>query len=257
MEKYNIKRKLASGSYGDIFIASLIKPKDALIKNDFVIKKLFMQDDEENKNCKFINSLNIKYFVNFIDKIDNNIIYEYFNGNTLSYEMYNLNIKDIGLISTKIIDFLFILEKKNYYYLDLNMDNILINSNKEIKIIDYSTISYKDKEINSKVGTYYFSPPEYINNNLIIKNKFDIFSFGIILFNLIFKYMPIKKLSDYKKKCLCGQNCSEEECLIKTISNYNKLKNNELLFKLILNSLKFNYKKRMNISKMYHLIKSN
>jgi serine/threonine protein kinase len=255
MEKYNIKRKLASGSYGDIFIASVIDIK--VNNNDVVIKKLFIKDDLENENCKLINTLNNKYFVNFIEKIDNNIIYEYFNGNTLDYEMYNLNIKDIEFISKQIIDFLYILEKKNYYYLDLNMNNILINSNKKIKIIDYSTITHKTKEIKNKIGTYYFVPPEYINDNLVIKNKFDIFSLGIILFILIFKYMPIKKLSDYKKKCLCNNNCLNEECLIKTINNYNKLKNNELLFKFIVKCLKFNFNKRITINELHQLLKSN
>ena len=110
--------------------------------------------------------------------------------------MYNLDKNDIEFISKQIIDFLYILEKKNYYYLDLNMNNIMIDSNKKVKIIDYSTITHVDKEIKNKIGTYYFVPPEYINDNLVIKNKFDIFSLGIILFKLIFKYMPIKSISD-------------------------------------------------------------
>ena len=199
MEKYNIIRKLASGSYGDIFIASNKKSKYVL-DNYVVVKKLFIKDDLEMETCKLINSLKNKYFVKYIEKIENNIIYEYFSGNTLEFEMYNLDKNDIEFISKQIIDFLYILEKKNYYYLDLNMNNIMIDSNKKVKIIDYSTITHVDKEIKNKIGTYYFVPPEYINDNLVIKNKFDIFSLGIILFKLIFKYMPIKSISDYKKK---------------------------------------------------------
>lgn len=255
MEKYNIIRKLASGSYGDIFIVSNKESNN--IKQKFVVKKLFIKDDLEIETCKIINSLKNKYFVKYIEKIDNNIIYEYFNGNTLEFEFYNLDKKDIEFISKQIIDFLYILEEKNYYYLDLNMNNIMIDSNKKVKIIDYSTISHADKEIKNKIGTYYFVPPEYINDNLVIKNKFDIFSLGIILFKLIFKYMPIKSISDYKKKCLCGNDCPNEECLFATISKYNKLKNNELLFKLILNSLKFNPDNRINIKKIHQLVSSN
>ena len=41
MEKYNIKRKLASGSYGDIFIASISKKSNSDIdKEDIVIKNM-------------------------------------------------------------------------------------------------------------------------------------------------------------------------------------------------------------------------
>ena len=51
MEKYNIIRKLASGSYGDIFIASNKKSKYVL-DNYVVVKKLFIKDDLEMETCK-------------------------------------------------------------------------------------------------------------------------------------------------------------------------------------------------------------
>ena len=249
MNKYNIIRKIANGSYGDVFLGK-IKDKEV------VIKKLFTKNDLERESCKIINELQCKYFVNFIEKIGDNIIYDYFNGNVLLDELYYLNNDDIKKISFELIDFLHTLELKNYYYLDLNLNNILIDDKKNIKIIDYSTINHKKSKINCKIGTYYFAPHEYILDNIIIKDKFDIFSFGIILFNLLLKYMPIKKISDYKKKCLCENKCDLDNCLLNILKKYNKVKNNELLINLLINSLQFNYQKRSNINQIYNLIKN-
>jgi len=210
MDKYKDLIKIGSGSYGDIF-------KTKIENKDVVVKKILFDNDKELEICMLINNLKISYFVKFIEKINKNIIYEYFNGETLDYELYNLNLDEIEKVSFQLIKFLHELEEKQYYYFDLNMNNILIDKNRNIKIIDYSTLNHKNKSIENKVGTYYFVPPEYFNDNIIIKNKFDIFSLGVIIFKLIFKYSPLRRSSDYKNKCICGNSCIDESCLQKII----------------------------------------
>jgi serine/threonine protein kinase len=247
MEKYVNLKKIASGSYGDIF-------KTKIENKDVVVKKIFFDNDKELEICMLVNNLKISYFVKFIEKINKNIIYEYFNGETLDYELYNLNLDEIEKISFQLIKFLHELEEKQYYYFDLNMNNILIDKNRNIKIIDYSTLNHKNELTVNKVGTYYFVPPEYFNDNIIIKNKFDVFSLGVIIFNLIFKYPPLRKSSDYKNNCICGKNCLEESCLQNIINEKKVLKNKQLLIKLLINCLKYNYKIRKNILQNFNLI---
>ena len=66
MEKYVNLKKIASGSYGDIF-------KTKIENKDVVVKKIFFDNDKELEICMLVNNLKISYFVKFIEKINKSI----------------------------------------------------------------------------------------------------------------------------------------------------------------------------------------
>ena len=83
-------------------------------------------------------------------------------------------------------------------HLDLKPQNIIINDYSNVKIIDFSvSLSYnkiKTKEIQLPlVGTSFYMAPEIVWNKTIKiedLNKVDLFSLGVILYNLAFDKYP-------------------------------------------------------------------
>ncbi len=98
-----------------------------------------------------------------------------------------LTDKEIINISKQIINSLLYLKEMNIIHGDLKMENILMIKNK-IKICDFGLSSQNFFNYNY-VGTPEFMAPEVIKKD-IYNYKIDIWSFGIILYNLVFGKSP-------------------------------------------------------------------
>ena len=106
---------------------------------------------------------------------------------------------------------------------DLKPQNIIIDEYLNIKIIDFS-VSLDYSRINSSKiklpfrGTNFYMPPEVIKSKIInIRdiNKIDLYSLGVIIYNLAFGSYPYD---------LNSEDCDNYEKI------YEKIKNNELKF---------------------------
>ena len=99
------------------------------------------------------------------------------------------------------------LPKKIIHY-DLKPENILFH-NMEIKISDFGlskiieTNSDKVQLTSQGVGTYWYLPPECFEErkNINISSKVDIWSCGVILYEMIYNKKPF------------GHNCSQEKLI--------------------------------------------
>jgi len=113
-----------------------------------------------------------------------------------SNKMEDLNLK-IN-ISYKIISGLNYLHENNIYHSDLKPANILLSSDLEIvKLSDFgvSVISSQSKvTLSIKGGTFNFMAPEQILEYKI-NSRSDIYSFGIVLYNIFCKEMPWKNIN--------------------------------------------------------------
>lgn len=238
---------ISIGGFGKIY---------KLNNENLILKRLFDDNDKEMTNCKIINQINIRNFVKFHKIIEKDIYYEYFKGDTLDFLKFSMSFDKIILIFKKIVNTLIQLEEKGYYHLDINLNNILVDENNNIKIIDYSNLHHKNEIINKKIGSFYYFPPEYFTENKIIIDKFDVFSLGILLFELIFKFKPISNTGDYKKKCwfFCkNKEHNRNECLKNFISN--KLKNKEITNCLI-KCLDFDHNQRFKLKELLQSLKT-
>ena len=120
-------------------------------------------------------------------------------------EIYPLNNRETTKIITSIIDGITYLHSINIVHLDLKPENILIKMVNDtiidIKIADFGLVIKKDDNlINFNYGTKIYRPPHYD----IICFKYDIYSLGIILFELYTEFNTnmerIKCIEQFKSK---------------------------------------------------------
>lgn len=99
----------------------------------------------------------------------------------------------------KAIDFL---NQHNTCHRDLKPANVLFSSDFTLKVTDFGfsrIIENKDDLMKTEVGTPLYMPPEIIDRKLYDR-RLDIWSLGVILFELVFWRHPFFKTGDNRQE---------------------------------------------------------
>lgn len=142
------------------------------------------------------------YYYNFNEN-NNIIIIELIKGKPIN-ELKFENTKQKVSLMLKILDAIKEIHKLNVIHCDLKPDNILLDLNKNIKIIDFG-ISINDSK-NYFMG---YGNARYCSKNQLTKESInfstDIYSLGIIFYELILGKLPFegtkKEIKEKKKNC--------------------------------------------------------
>ena len=207
-EKLKIIKKIGKGVYSRVYLARHIETKI-----DYALKII----ECENKNVKklvdreimLLKTITHKNIISIYDVIYNEeyniivIILEYcINGDLsrfLRKSPYYMDEKAGIRYIYQIIEGLKYLNDNNIIHRDLKPQNILIDENNNIKICDFGfSRKFNDTEmLQTLCGSPLYMAPEIIKHK-IYNNKSDIWSFGIIIYQILTGKLPYKANTMYE-----------------------------------------------------------
>ncbi|MFY9285926.1 MAG: serine/threonine protein kinase [Tissierellaceae bacterium] len=129
------------------------------------------------------------------------IIMQWIDGTSLEKKM---NVPELMFIRWMIdlCDILAIMERERLYHKDIKPSNIMINRRNELYLIDFNISVSKPNMIE---GTVNYKPPEMdMNSKYVGREKVDIFSIGVMLYEYYAKEVP-KRGFDYAKNSRRGK----------------------------------------------------
>jgi len=187
------------------------------IEEKYAIKKIYKKSEEKyiklvEREIEIMTKLNHKNIVKLYDKIYTEkhifLIMELCDSDLNKYINENeIEENDIKYIMRQIIDVLKYIMDNNIVHRDLKPHNILINNNKEIKLADFGFArEFKDTLISETIcGSPLYMAPEILNNDKY-NIKSDLWSLGVILYQMIMKQHPYYAQNIVNLRILINKN---------------------------------------------------
>lgn len=265
-EDFELLEYINSGSSGVVYKGLYLKAKKFIcfkfLLNEFFSDKI-VSNSKNSKYFEDINKLKSKNIVEYYKHINFKnigcIIMEFAKFGDLENFQKILNKKRhfsetlLAFIAKQILNGLYILHQSKIIHMDIKPQNILIDEKLNFKITDFSvSFSYQNYNRNQKIllplsGTNLYMSPEILFRLQIDYEdccKIDIFSLGVVLYNLAFEKFP------YELNYYCKDNL---ELILKKVKQ-NKLEipkingNYSYYFKKFLGGLlEKNIKKRISL----------
>jgi len=200
---YKIISKLGSGGMGEVYLAD-----DTKLDRKVALKFLPLEyTSDEDINTRFkrearaaakLNHPNIIIVYEIGEHDDDTYIaMEYVKGESLRdvIKEGQLSIDRVTGIASQICEGLNEAHKAGIVHRDIKPENILIDKSGRVKIVDFGLAMVKGASKLTKdattIGTLkYMSPEQYKNED--IDNRTDIFSFGVILFEMLTGKLPFQ-----------------------------------------------------------------
>ena len=269
--RYILLKVLGSGASSTVY-----KVKDVINNQEYALKLINNDDEKEIENeikinQKITNSQNqcyTKFITSSVLYLANGKAYTYIilelasKGSVINYinkDYEGLVEKLCKFFFAKLLIILQTLHQMGICHRDLKLDNFLFDENFNIKLSDFGFSSFIKKYKNGKkkkqteyLGTSHYIAPEILMEMPYDGEKADIFSLGVILFNLrtckygfinasiddsYYKFIKKKKINTYWK--ILGEN-------IKINGLSEEFKN------LYIKMISFNPKERPTIQEIYN-----
>jgi len=200
---YKILEKLGEGGMGVVYKAEDIKLK-RIVALKFLpphitsSKEDLARFNQEAQAAAILNHPNI-CTVYAIEESDNKqfISMEYIDGTTLSKKISDSPLKINNAVSyaIQIGEALQEAHSNGIVHRDIKTENIMVNSKNQIKVMDFGLAklkgSIKITKGSSTVGTLAYMAPEQIQGGEVDARS-DIFSFGVVLFEMLTGILPFK-----------------------------------------------------------------
>ncbi|KAK8319100.1 hypothetical protein V6Z11_A13G216800, partial [Gossypium hirsutum] len=197
---FSNENKLGEGGYGPVYKGELSNGQEVAVKR---LSRSSNQGLEEFKNE--VNLTAKLQHVNLVrvlgictENEEKMLVYEFMLNKSLDFYLYDpfkrhmLDWrKRVSIIEGVTQGLLYLQEYSNYTIIhrDIKASNILLDSEMNPKISDFGMAKFFKKDeleanTNRIVGTYGYVPPEYVKKG-IYSTKYDVYSFGVLLLQII------------------------------------------------------------------------
>jgi serine/threonine protein kinase len=205
---YKILEKLGEGGMGEVYKAQDTK-LDRFVALKFLPSQLTASKDDkarfiqEAKAASAMNHPNVCTIYS-IEEYNNQLFIsmEYVEGKTLKDKKDSLSEKQILEIGIQVAEGLAAAHEKGIVHRDIKPENIMIRKDGIAQIMDFGLAKlYKDSNVSrltkagSTVGTMGYMSPEQVQG-LDVDHRTDIFSFGVVLYELLAGESPFKGMHE-------------------------------------------------------------
>lgn len=202
--RYKITAKLGEGGMGEVYLASdmsldrpvALKFLSKALQNDAEARERLLREAKSVSKLNHKNILTI-YAVESLDGRDF-LVMEYVEGKSLRERMdagEDWPIEQILRIGLQICDGLASAHEQGIVHRDIKPANIMVTPKGQVKIADFGLATWRGagqltKE-GSTVGTAAYMSPEQVQGGTVDVRS-DIFSAGVVLYELITRNLPFK-----------------------------------------------------------------
>ena len=215
--QFILGKKIGQGTFATVRLATHIKTNEIVAIKIWDKEKMKEIDKIKfNKEIKILKKMRHRNIVHFYNVINSeNLIYlimEYVKGKELlTYinERNRLTENESCYYYQQIISGIEYLEKLKIVHRDIKPENIIIEDNKNIKILDFGLSNFypKNNVLHSSCGSLCYASPEMIEGKKYSGSSVDIWSSGIVLFAMLCGYLPFTDINEQKlfKKIVEGK----------------------------------------------------
>ena len=204
-EDVKLEREISQGAFGKIFRGKWRETTVAIkiLKKDLMKEETIKDFLNECYTMESLRHPNIVMFMGACTKLPNlSIILEYCPNKSLWNLLKNKNIilhwedrRRLAIDISKGMNYLHSF-KVPVLHRDLKSLNILIDDSYRPKIADFGWTRLKADKMTEKIGTFQWMAPEVLKTNTYTE-KADVFSFGIILWEMASREPPYKSMIIY------------------------------------------------------------
>ena len=215
---YRLGKQIGSGSFGKVIIGVhiLTEEKVAIKILDKLILNKTPEDYQLVKNeLSILQIVKHKNIIRLYEILETTryifIIMEYCEDDIMNYILSRkcLSEKESLKFFQQLINALYYLHSQNIAHRDIKIDNLLLDSNNDLKLIDFGlSTKYKEGELlNQHCGTIVYAAPEVLDYKSYHGMLVDVWSCGIVLFGMLSGFLPFGESNDEinKKMILEGR----------------------------------------------------
>ena len=209
IENYVLGRALGQGAYASVRLAIHKQTKKKVAIKIYEKQKLcdIRKKSGVKREIHILKKLNHPYTIKLLDTIDDNkqlsLVTEYVGGFSLHwFQRRKLDRKipeqEAKRLFMQILAGVHYIHSLNIAHRDIKLENILLDSLQNVKIIDFgfSTCMPKDKRIKLFCGTPSYMSPEIVNNQEYLGQPADVWALGVLLFAMLCGCFPFTGVND-------------------------------------------------------------